>query len=562
MDTADYARYERSRLDDLEASQIKIAETLLFHERAADPEQGVMEWLENGNVCLRAEALLVGSWGGGRPRWRWGWANPSLGAEARAKTDSVRELRTWSTEFDNPEFFESSEQHAWGLVAIAARHLNGQGVYSATEEGVRWFFVLRGLHSLVAEDELLPRAHRHIVELLQLDEAPDEPPQWAGVDLANVPEVPDTALPPLSERPSALAWNVNALRHRFPQLRPKLANLDLRGPAQPWSSDLHAQLLVDLGYLASRKLRNLHRVDLSRAQLDGAILRGAVLTGASFDNASLVDADLSGADLRGASFVNAFLNGANLTRARLGDADLTGAELSRTILAYVDLSRVAGLDAVRHLTPSEVSFSTLVASRFQVTPTFLRKAGVSRGLLEDLARGQRFPHRYQTCFLSYSSKDRDFAEHVYASLIDAGVRVFWDRFDVVPGEYLETQIAEAIAEHDRLLVVLSADSLQSDWVKREIVLAWTQKRESLLPIRLCPIEDVKAWTRSDASLPDLAATFPVQDFSAWRDAAEYARAFKLLLRSFSGGVDIEPPVRGRAAGRRPKQRGARSRGAS
>ncbi|MET0656765.1 MAG: pentapeptide repeat-containing protein, partial [Steroidobacteraceae bacterium] len=417
MDTSEYTRHERACLDDLENSQAKIAETLLFHERSVDPARAVLEWLDDGNACLRAEALLIGSWGGGQPRWRWAWANPSLDREARAKTESVRELRTWHVEFDNPEFFEISEQHAWGLAAMACRHLNGQGVYSFAQQGVRWFFVVRGLQSLVPEAELLERAHRRIVELLQLDETPDEAPQWTGVDIANVPEVPDTALPKLTERASALAWNVNALRSRFPQLRLNLANLDLRGATQPWTSDLHVQLPVDLGYLAPRKLRNLHRVDLSFVRLDGAILRGVVLTSASFEGASLVDADFSGADLRGASFNNAFLNGANLTRARLGGADLTGAELSRTILAYVDLSAVTGLDAVRHLTPSEISFSTLVASQFQVTPTFLRQAGVSRGLLEDLAQGQRFPHRYQTCFLSYSSKDREFAERVYASLI-------------------------------------------------------------------------------------------------------------------------------------------------
>jgi hypothetical protein len=65
-------------------------------------------------------------------------------------------------------------------------------------------------------------------------------------------------------------------------------------------------------------------------------------------------------------------------------------------------------------------------SKFQVSATFLRKAGVSRGLLDDLAKGQRFPGRFQTCFLSYSSKDAAFAEKLYQSLVDAGVRVFWD----------------------------------------------------------------------------------------------------------------------------------------
>jgi hypothetical protein len=170
-----------------------------------------------------------------------------------------------------------------------------------------------------------------------------------------------------------------------------------------------------------------------------------------------------------------------------------------------------------------------------LSPAFLRRAGVSRGLIEDLAKGQRFARQYETCFLSYSSKDKPFAEKLYRSLEDAGVRVFWDRFDVLPGESLRDQIIEAIHQHDRLIVVLSANGMASDWVRQEIELAWYHKRGSLVPIRLCEIDKIRVWTAKHEKLPDLAGLFPVLDFSAWRNENEYAHAVSLLLRSLAGG---------------------------
>ncbi len=134
MDAAEYVRNERACLDDLERSQATIAETLLF-QPSVDAALGKLEWLEDGKAYLRAEGLLIGSWGGGQPRWRWGMVYPRSNPGTGAKTDSVRELRSWNVEFDNPEFFETTEQHAWGLAAVACRHLNGQGVYSFEHEG-------------------------------------------------------------------------------------------------------------------------------------------------------------------------------------------------------------------------------------------------------------------------------------------------------------------------------------------------------------------------------------------------------------------------------------------
>jgi hypothetical protein len=131
------------------------------------------------------------------------------------------------------------------------------------------------------------------------------------------------------------------------------------------------------------------------------------------------------------------------------------------------------------------------------------------------------------------------------------VRVFWDRFDVLPGEPLRDQIIEAIHQHDRLIVVLSANGMASDWVRQEIELAWRHKRDSLAPIRLCEIDKVRAWTAKHETLPDLAGLFPVLDFSAWRNESEYAHAVSLLLRSLAGGADLRP------AAQKPKRRARR-----
>ena len=77
--------------------------------------------------------------------------------------------------------------------------------------------------------------------------------------------------------------------------------------------------------------------------------------------------------------------------------------------------------------------------------------------------------------------------------------------------------------------------MASDWVAREISLAWYHNQASLLPIRLCPIEDVKQWT-NEKGLPDLGSLFPIQDFSTWKNDEEYRRAVSLVLKALSTGV--------------------------
>lgn len=503
---------------ELDARIAAYPELLLLGQRW-DSESGFIQFAEGEEVYVRAKATLIGSWGRSGS-WQWAWPNESLPPAARNASLRLKELAqlTGRAEFLNENAFPATAAEARKLVADACHHLDAAGVCNPGSEQAVWWFALHDIEHLRPLDALTERAAETAGEVLV---------QGTSVML------------------------LNALRARFSGLKLELIGRDLRGRPQPWAHDVHVQILFDYDRLDTHETRDFSGANLSHARFDDSILRGIDFHGATFEGAFLVDADLSRADLRGVSFKHAFLNGTNFNRAQLAGADFTGAELSRTLLTDVDLSEVKGLDAVHHMTPSEISLSTLTASQFKVSPAFLRRAGVSRGLIDDLAKGQRFARQYETCFLSYSSKDRPFADKLYRSLEDASVRVFWDWFDVLPGESLRDQIVEAIHQHDRLIVVLSDHGMASDWVRQEIELAWYHKRDSLVPIRLCDIDKVRAWTAKHEKLPDIVGLFPILDFSTWRNESEYAHAVSLLLRSLAGGADLRPTPQ------KPKRRARR-----
>jgi hypothetical protein len=87
-------------------------------------------------------------------------------------------------------------------------------------------------------------------------------------------------------------------------------------------------------------------------------------------------------------------------------------------------------------------------------------------------------------------------------LRDAQIRVWFAPEDVKGGEKLHEQIEQAIQIHDRLLIVLSENSLQSEWVMTEIRRARKveikEKRRKLFLIRLVSFERIQGWRCFDA----------------------------------------------------------------
>ena len=132
---------------------------------------------------------------------------------------------------------------------------------------------------------------------------------------------------------------------------------------------------------------------------------------------------------------------------------------------------------------------------------------------------------YYSCFISYSSKDEEFAKRLYADLQREGVPCWFAPEDLKIGAETRTGIDEAIRVHDKLLIVLSANSVRSAWVKKEVETAFEkeqkQNRMVLFPIRLdeAVMETDQAWAA------DIRRMRNIGDFRAWKNHDEYQKGF-------------------------------------
>jgi hypothetical protein len=281
--------------------------------------------------------------------------------------------------------------------------------------------------------------------------------------------------------------------------------------------------------------------------LSGADLRGAHLRGAHL-RARLIGADLRGADLRGADLRRANLCEADLREADLSGAHLRGAHVSlavcgNTIFGDLDLSGVMGINhSILHMGPSTVGIDTLFRSRGNISEKFLRGCGVPDTLIAYLPSilGPMDSIQSYSCFISYSTKDQEFAKRLHSRLQDKGLRVWFATIYMPGGTEIHEQIDEAIRLHGKLLLVLSPESMASNWVKVEIRKALTAEaregRRKLFPIRLVDFETIRAWECIDYDGTDLGVevrSLNIGDFSNWMDHDSFDEAFERLLRDLT-----------------------------
>jgi hypothetical protein len=219
-------------------------------------------------------------------------------------------------------------------------------------------------------------------------------------------------------------------------------------------------------------------------------------------------------------------------------SELTGADLSDalcylTIFADVDLSDVKGLNSIRHLGPSTIGIDTVLRSSGKIPEDFLRGCGAPMALIESLCMIVRSigPIQFYSCFVSYSSRNHLFAKRLHSDLQEKGIRCWFDKKDLKPGDKIRDRITDAILGYDKFILILSKDSIESDWVEGEVeaVLARErkEKRSVLFPIRLddAVLKAPKGWASH------IHQTRSIGDFRGWTNPRKYQTSLDDSIRN-------------------------------
>jgi hypothetical protein len=197
---------------------------------------------------------------------------------------------------------------------------------------------------------------------------------------------------------------------------------------------------------------------------------------------------------------------------------------------------------VIHVGPSSIGIDTIYKSKGKSPHIFLRGCGVPENFIEYMASLVGTGIEFYSLFISYSTKDQEFADRLYADLQAKGVRCWFAPHDLLGGKKTHRQIDEAIRMYDKLPLILSPASMASEWVRTEIAFARKrereQKKEVLFPIALCPFKRIREWEYFDSDIGKDSAReireYHIPNFSRWRtDHRAYQKEFGKLLKALN-----------------------------
>ncbi len=311
--------------------------------------------------------------------------------------------------------------------------------------------------------------------------------------------------------------------------------------------------------------------DLSQSSFNKCILTGcdfrrANLHHATFSRSVLNHCDLSGAKLRSANLRDTKfesvcdMTGSDLTSACLARSDFAGARWGFTTVGNVDLSSARNLDCIVHSGPSTLGVDTLKLSQAHIPDTFFRQCGLSAWEvayarlydpalsaheISEIVSTELFSARTDGplflggIFISYARADSLFVDKLYEQFKAVGASCWLDRHDLLAGD-LERQVLRSIRLNDVVVLVLSKNSIKSDWVEFELEAARNKEKSEGRDV-LCPIAIDGSWEQkvNGSVLWRQLAKKNILDFSAWKTKM-FKTQFDKLIRGLKINYTVNP----------------------
>ncbi len=125
-------------------------------------------------------------------------------------------------------------------------------------------------------------------------------------------------------------------------------------------------------------------------------------------------------------------------------------------------------------------------------------------------------------FLSHANQDRGFVDSLAEVIRRHGVPVWYSQTNILGARQWHDEIGAALRRCDWFLIVLSPQSVDSKWVKRELLYALDHNRydSKIVPVmyQSCDYEEKLSWTLSIFQMVDFTRTIDqgyVDLFRVW-----------------------------------------------
>jgi hypothetical protein len=138
---------------------------------------------------------------------------------------------------------------------------------------------------------------------------------------------------------------------------------------------------------------------------------------------------------------------------------------------------------------------------------------------------------FYSCFICYSSKNFEFVKRLKSELQKAGISIWFAPEDEIFGGMIQYEIDNAIIKYDKFLIILSAESINSRWVKVEVKSAFEKEKKTgklvLLPVMI----DHSIFNIHYGWAKLIKKCRNIGDFTQWKDQDAFAKSFDKLLWS-------------------------------
>jgi hypothetical protein len=140
-------------------------------------------------------------------------------------------------------------------------------------------------------------------------------------------------------------------------------------------------------------------------------------------------------------------------------------EAGRKRLCYAPKGEPAGVYADLYVPPAAGFDRDMLKFRDEFLEYGIGFLTTPEALYEDLLGQLR--SLKSDVFVSYSSKDFDFAQTLVKSLRESGYSPWFNMTNIEPGDEWEPELLDGLKDASLAVLVVSPDSMQSSWVRKE-----------------------------------------------------------------------------------------------